>query len=707
MTALTVSGLSKAYKRYPNRLGRLKDWLVPARASRAHLKWVLQDVHLSVQPGEALGLVGANGAGKSTLLKIIAGTTRATTGEVRTSGRVSAILELGLGFHPELTGRQNALLAIQLQGCSELEAHAVVPEIAAFAEIESAFDQPIRTYSSGMQMRLAFSVATARRPDVLIVDEALSVGDAYFQHKSIERIRAFRQQGTALLIVSHDKQVILSMCDRAALLHEGRITMTGRPEAVLDYYNAALANHQKQSLVQESLTNGQVRTVSGTGEASIESIELVDLSGRRLQTVFVGQSIRARLVVRVHTRIESLVLGFGIKDRLGQMIFGTNTHHTGQSVMRPSVGVAHLFEVDFRANLGVGSYTVHASLVESDSHIERNYHWVDGALLFDVINKDKPVFVGCSWNELSFRISQSAPSPDISDKKSDTTAPQSANPAASPPAPRATRKLVIVDVGCRGGVADKFPTGNDRFQIYGFDPDAGECDRLTRLGNDHSVSWVPVALARDSGLRTLFLTQDPACSSLLQPDPRLTDTFPALNCARQVGETSVPTISLDRWAEQSGVTHVDYIKLDTQGSELEILEGGTQVLRSVRCLEIEVEFNPIYREQALFSDVDLFLRAHGFVLWKLTNQVHYSKRGKPERLLGVDRVYYDDLHAVPHPVYGGQLYWANAHYIRGDVLNGAGKTAERAALDAELFLALGMSDVLDSVGAGGNRQGDS
>src|SRR5690606_6737354 len=183
----------KAYKEYPNRWARLAEWLVPFSKPRHRLKWVLQDVSFSVEPGQALGIVGINGAGKSTLLKMITGTTQPSSGQIHIQGRVAALLELGMGFHPDFSGRQNVFMAGQLLGLSMEELQALMPEIEAFAEIGPYMDQPVRTYSSGMQMRLAFSVATARRPDVLIVDEALSVGDAYFQHKSFNRIREFRQ----------------------------------------------------------------------------------------------------------------------------------------------------------------------------------------------------------------------------------------------------------------------------------------------------------------------------------------------------------------------------------------------------------------------------------------------------------------------------------------------------------------------------------
>ena len=205
MSEVQVVNVGKAYKTYPSQWARLAEWVIPNSKPRHTLKWVLRDINFSLQPGEALGIVGMNGAGKSTLLKILTGTTKATTGNLSTTGRVAALLELGMGFHPDFSGRQNVYMAGQLLGLSMEELNSLMPAIEAFAEIGEYMDQPLRTYSSGMQMRLAFSVATARRPDVLIVDEALSVGDSYFQHKSFDRIRQFRMEGTTLLIVSHVK----------------------------------------------------------------------------------------------------------------------------------------------------------------------------------------------------------------------------------------------------------------------------------------------------------------------------------------------------------------------------------------------------------------------------------------------------------------------------------------------------------------------
>jgi lipopolysaccharide transport system ATP-binding protein len=264
---------------------------VPFSPRRHHLHWVLQDIDFEIKPGESVGIVGVNGAGKSTLLKMITGTTQPTCGQIELEGRVAALLELGMGFHPDFTGRQNAFMAGQLLGMQVEEIEALMPQIEGFAEIGDAIDHPVRTYSSGMQMRLAFSVATARRPDILIVDEALSVGDAYFQHKSFERIRSFRKAGTTLLIVSHDRSAIQSICDSAILLENGRMAMHGKPEAVMDYYNAMLAEREGQIVRQEMLANGQVRTMSGTGEAGIVSVRLLDEQGAAIEAAEVGQPV--------------------------------------------------------------------------------------------------------------------------------------------------------------------------------------------------------------------------------------------------------------------------------------------------------------------------------------------------------------------------------------------------------------------------------
>lgn len=405
MGTISVTNLGKAYKQYSNHWSRLADWLLPLGNQPRHsLTWVLQEINFTVKPGEAVGIIGINGAGKSTLLKMITGTTKPTTGSVHITGRVAALLELGMGFHPDFTGRQNAYMAGQLLGFSVEEISCLMPEIESFAEIGDYIDQPVRVYSSGMQMRLAFSVATAHRPDVLIVDEALSVGDASFQHKSFDRIRQYSNQGTTLLIVSHDKGAIQSICDHAILLNAGRLEKQGEPEVVMDYYNAVLASHLKQTVKQDVREDGKTQTVSGTGEARVLDIALTDEAGRPIEIVDVGQTVRLRIEVEVFAAIDRLVLGYGIKDRLGQVIYGTNTDLKKQPLFDVSAGSHHLFDILFSANMGPGTYSVQTALTSTDTHLVNNYEWRDFALVFNVVNYNKSHFVGCAWLNPEIKI---------------------------------------------------------------------------------------------------------------------------------------------------------------------------------------------------------------------------------------------------------------------------------------------------------------
>lgn len=405
MGTITVSNLGKAFRQYPTRWSRLREWITPGHKDFHQLKWVLQDISFSVRPGEAVGIVGVNGAGKSTLLKLITGTSQPTSGSVHMTGRVAALLELGMGFHPDFTGRQNALMAGQLLGLNGDEFAKLMPEIEAFAEIGEYIDQPVRVYSSGMQVRLAFSVATVIRPDILIVDEALSVGDAYFQHKSFERIRDLRNQGTTLLIVSHDKGAIQSICDRAILLSKGRKLLEGKPESVLDYYNAAIVDDANNQITQTVTDKGVTQTVSGTGKARIVNVRLLDSSGNAVEVVDVGSELALEIQVEIDSKIDTLVAGFLIKDRLGQEIFGTNSYHH-QQVLTDLNDNSHLtYRYHFRADLGPGSYSIAVALHKTESHLSENYEWRDMATLFKVVNLSQKFFIGAAWIEPHLEIS--------------------------------------------------------------------------------------------------------------------------------------------------------------------------------------------------------------------------------------------------------------------------------------------------------------
>jgi lipopolysaccharide transport system ATP-binding protein len=403
MSLLHVQDVGKAFRAYSSEWHRFARWFgLPMKP--AEETWVLRHINFDIEAGEAIGLIGQNGAGKSTLLKMITGTMQPTEGQVRINGRIAAILELGMGFNPELSGRENVRHAAGLMGFSAAQIEAALPAIEAFAEIGEYFDEPVRTYSSGMQMRVAFSVATAWRPETLIVDEALSVGDTYFQHKSFSRIREFREQGTTLIIVSHDRSAIQTLCDRAILLEKGTVAKDGNPEEVFDFYNALIAEKENQTVEVKKLDDGKAQTTSGTGEARVEEITLYNSKGEAAEYISVGESVEMHIKVKVHRPIDTLVLGYGIKDRLGQVMYGTNTWHTGQAIRNPKPGDEYQFVIAFPANFGVGSYSVQTALVDRDTHLTSNYEWRDMALVFSVINIDKTQFAGCLWHEPAIAI---------------------------------------------------------------------------------------------------------------------------------------------------------------------------------------------------------------------------------------------------------------------------------------------------------------
>ncbi len=408
MGSITVTKLGKAYKQYPTRWSRLREWL-PMGGTHHTLKWILQDIDFQVKPGEAVGLIGTNGAGKSTLLKLITGTTQPTTGSIYMEGTVAALLELGMGFHPDFTGRQNVYMAGQLMGMSMEQITALMPEIEAFAEVGEYMDQPVRVYSSGMQMRVAFSIATARRPDILIVDEALSVGDAYFQHKSFERIRQYRRAGTTLLLVSHDKQAIQSVCDRAILLDGGRIARQGPPDEIMDYYNALIADKENSKLQLLAREDGKVQVISGTGEATVTDIALLNEAGERVDVIDVGARVTLEIAVQTRALIPCLILGYMIKDRLGQPIYGTNTDLREMPLHDVQPGERHVYRFTFDANLGAGSYSVATAIVSTATHYVNNYEWRELALVFTVVNMRRPYFEGSSWMEPAIEIARDEP----------------------------------------------------------------------------------------------------------------------------------------------------------------------------------------------------------------------------------------------------------------------------------------------------------
>lgn len=383
MEHLRVTKLGKAYRRYARQSGRLLEWL--GLGAQHELKWILRDINFEIQRGEAVGLIGVNGAGKSTLLKLIAGTARATTGQITVNGRITALLELGMGFHADFTGRENVRMSARIAGIPASDLEAVMVAVEEFAEIGDYIDQPVRTYSSGMQVRLAFSVATAVRPDILIIDEALSVGDTYFQHKSFDLIRRYLAEGTTLLFVSHSAASVKSICTRALLLDQGSIVCDDAPDKVLDYYNALIARSHAEYEIRQLVTKGggQV-TRSGSGEARIDKLELI-VGQEPVNAMLSGQPAVIRVTGTSRVQLDQITVGILLRDRLGNDVFGTNTMHHSSSAPRRE---EERFCTEFRfasLPLGSGSYSITAALHSLDNHIAGNYDWWDRALVFEVL----------------------------------------------------------------------------------------------------------------------------------------------------------------------------------------------------------------------------------------------------------------------------------------------------------------------------------
>lgn len=401
---ISVQQVGKAYASAYGKKSLLKR-LLSNRADPGRLRWVLRDVSFEVRRGEALGLIGVNGAGKSTLLKLLARTSSPTEGSVHIDGTVSALLELGLGFHPDFTGRENAYMSGQLTGHSRAEMDAVMAEIEAFAEVGDYFDLPVRTYSSGMQVRVAFAVATAFKPDVLIVDEALSVGDAYFQHKSFARIRQFREDGATLLFVSHDPGAIKSLCDRVLLLGEGGVLRDGDPTEVLDYYYALISAREDAANPEADL--GELGRRSGNGRARMVSAQMLGAEDTNAsdQPVFrVGETARLCVDVEAHEVLDGLTLGMTIRDRTGYDVFGMNTRRMGWNDIGKQPGVRQRIEFRLDLNIGPGHYHISMALHDEDHHVAGNYDRWDQAVMFEVTHGSGVPFAGVAALPVSVTV---------------------------------------------------------------------------------------------------------------------------------------------------------------------------------------------------------------------------------------------------------------------------------------------------------------
>jgi lipopolysaccharide transport system ATP-binding protein len=398
---IELEDVTKSYKIYRNRRHRAVEMLVPG-APVLHTNFqALRGVTLSIERGETLGLVGVNGSGKSTLLQIIAGIVRQTSGRVAVRGRVSSLLELGAGFHPELTGRENVEVFGTVIGLTIADIRRRLPAIERFAAIGEFVDQPVKLYSSGMFVRLAFAAAIHVDPDILLVDEALAVGDAVFQHQCLLRIREMQANGTTIVFVSHEMGMIKAVCSRVVLLDAGRILEEGGAAEITSLYFARASAQIAQtrspdapvtittSLVEPKFESdpgfdAQVRVFRhGTGAAQIRRIELLDACGRSTTAVAFNDEAILRVHAEYLSDVPTSIIGFGFRDRAGIELIGTNTYEEG--VTLPPRTAGSTLVVDFRLRLPLipGTYSI-SSAIAADRYTRAYYDWIDNALIVTV-----------------------------------------------------------------------------------------------------------------------------------------------------------------------------------------------------------------------------------------------------------------------------------------------------------------------------------
>jgi len=406
--SVSAAGVWKEFAFFRRPLDRAVEWSTLGRVRRHREIVALADVSFDLAAGGALGLIGANGAGKSTLLRLVCGTLYATRGRLEVQGRVGALLELGVGFHQEFSGRQNALLNARLLGLGDDEIAARLADIYAFSELGDDLDRPIRTWSSGMQLRLAFAVAAHVDPALLVVDEVLAVGDAAFTQKCIRRIRKFRADGVGLLLASHDQGALRTLCDEALLLHRGRVLDQGRPDRLLETYNRLIVRGEPgRELVVihppappegggDRAANDTGGARSGNFRAVITGLALTDAAGRPVREVVAGDAVRVTLHVACLLDIEDLTLGILLRDRHGQDVYGTNTWLQRLEPGPQAAGTTLEASFDFRLDLGPGEYTLTAAAHTLDTHVHEAFDWIDRILSFRVLPPARG-FIGTAY----------------------------------------------------------------------------------------------------------------------------------------------------------------------------------------------------------------------------------------------------------------------------------------------------------------------
>ena len=409
MSLISFQGVSKSYPIYASPRDRLKELLTFNRRRCHEDFWALRDITFEVERGETFCIVGENGSGKSTLLQIVAGILAPTSGSVDVRGRVSALLELGSGFNPEFTGRDNVYLNAAILGFSTPEIDRIFPRIEAFAEIGSFIDQPVKTYSSGMLVRLAFAVAIHMEPEILIVDEALAVGDIYFRQRCMRKVHELRSRGITILFVSHAVGDVKALGDRTMWLDGGRIRAIGDTDHVVSQYLAAMVEKDTAYLrLRQRETPAREETVTapevvteipnidhryGDGRAEVLGIAVLDPYGRKLGLLQPGEPIVVRISVKAHDHLAQPNVGFMFRNHLGMDFSGTNT--TREGFLMPPMIPGDVYTVDFHLQLPVlypASFSFSPAIADGDLVNYRMCDWIDNAVTLQMGHADGPVY---------------------------------------------------------------------------------------------------------------------------------------------------------------------------------------------------------------------------------------------------------------------------------------------------------------------------
>jgi ABC-type polysaccharide/polyol phosphate transport system ATPase subunit len=412
MPIVRAEKISKCFRIYRHPSDHLKELLRFGKRRYHEPFWAVKDVTVSVERGCCLGIIGENGSGKSTLLRMIAGVIRPSAGKVEAGGRISALLELGAGFNPQFTGRENIYLYASILGFTDAQTRERIPSIEKFAEIGDFVDRPVKTYSSGMFVRLAFAVAIHMDPDILIVDEALSVGDIFFQQRCIRRIQQLKRQGVTILFVSHDLEAVRSLADRTIWMEHGAVRLEGSTDEVVSKYLATMVTRGRKEIMEEEAIGQPVLSSAdlelsekalaripkflehvpnvdhryGNGKARIAGIGIYGREGESAASVVQGDRICVRISVEFQKDVEHPNVGFMLRNRLGEDVTGTNVMFEGERL--PSARAGDRLSVDFIMDLPLlhaGFYYFSPAVADGTLDQYEMCDWIDNASAIEVV----------------------------------------------------------------------------------------------------------------------------------------------------------------------------------------------------------------------------------------------------------------------------------------------------------------------------------